>query len=127
MAKRVLLVEDHPATIEVMVLELEYLGYEAIVAESGEEGIEKALSLMPDMIIMDIAMPKMDGCATATKLKADPRTRDIPILAATAKAMPGDREKCLESGCDDYIAKPFTPQELGKKILETLASDPLIH
>jgi CheY-like chemotaxis protein len=127
MPKKILLVEDHPATIEVMVLELEYLGYESIVAENGEEGIEKALTQMPDMIILDIAMPKMDGYVTAKKLKSDPRTKHIPILAATAKAMSGDRKKCLDSGCDDYIAKPFTPKELGKKIKETLTSDPVLQ
>lgn len=122
MAKRILLVEDHPATVEVMTLELQYLGYEAIIAETGEEGLQKAVAELPDLIIMDIAMPKMDGLATTQGLKADPRTRHIPVLAATAKAMPGDREKCLESGCDGYIAKPFTPQELGKKIKEVLDS-----
>ena len=122
--KRILLVEDHPATVEVMVLELEYLGYEALTAKTGEEGIQEALAQLPDMIILDIAMPQMDGYATARKLKGDSRTQHIPILAATAKAMPGDREKCLESGCDEYIAKPFTPQELGKKIKEMLGSDP---
>lgn len=120
MKKRILLVEDNAATIDVMRQELEFLGYEVTVAENGVEGVEMAISQLPDLIIMDIRMPKMDGFRAASKIRKNPKTHATPILAATAKALPGDREKCLASGCDDYIAKPFTHRELGAAIKKLL-------
>ena len=116
MKKRILLVEDHPGTIEVMQQELEVLGYEVTVAENGVKGVEMATSESPDLIVMDIVMPKMDGLQAASQIRKNPKTKDIPILAATALARPGDREKCLEGGCDGYIAKPFTHKQLGVAI-----------
>ena len=114
--KRVLLAEDHPGTIEVMQTELEVLGYEVVVAQDGQEAVEKAATESPDLIVMDIIMPKLDGFQATARIRENPRTKDIPILAATALARPGDREKCLESGCDGYIAKPFTHRQLGAAI-----------
>ena len=116
MKKRILLVEDHPGTIEVMQQELEVLGYEVTVAENGVKGVEMATSESPDLIVMDIIMPKMDGLQATSQIRKNPKTKDIPILAATALARPGDREKCLEGGCDGYIAKPFTHKQLGVAI-----------
>ncbi|MBI1993315.1 MAG: response regulator [Deltaproteobacteria bacterium] len=114
--RRILLAEDHPGTIEVMQTELEVLGYEVVVAQDGQEAVEKAATESPDLIVMDIIMPKLDGFQATARIRENPRTRDIPILAATALARPGDREKCLESGCDGYIAKPFTHRQLGAAI-----------
>jgi len=116
MKKRVLLAEDHPGTIEVMQLELEVLGYDVTVAQDGQEAVQKATAEPPDLIVMDILMPKMNGFQATARIRQNPRTKDIPILAATALARPGDREKCLESGCDGYIAKPFTHKQLGAAI-----------
>ncbi|MCH8054704.1 MAG: response regulator [Deltaproteobacteria bacterium] len=116
MKKRILLVEDHPGTIEVMQQELEVLGYEVTLAENGVKAVEMATSESPDLIVMDIVMPKMDGLQAASQIRKNPKTKDIPILAATALARPGDREKCLEGGCDGYIAKPFTHKQLGVAI-----------
>jgi CheY-like chemotaxis protein len=116
MKKRVLLAEDHPGTIEVMQLELEVLGYDVTVAQDGQEAVQKATTEPPDVIVMDMRMPKMDGFQAASSIRQNPKTKDIPILAATALARPGDREKCLESGCDGYIAKPFTHKQLGAAI-----------
>ena len=116
MKKRVLLAEDHPGTIEVMQLELEVLGYDVTVAQDGQEAVQKATAEPPDVIVMDMLMPKMDGFQVASAIRQNPKTKDIPILAATALARPGDREKCLESGCDGYIAKPFTHKQLGAAI-----------
>ncbi len=116
MKKRVLLAEDHLGTIEVMQLELEVLGYEVTVAQNGQEAVQKATAEPPDVIVMDMLMPKMNGFQAASSIRQNPKTKDIPILAATALARPGDREKCLESGCDDYIAKPFTHKQLGAAI-----------
>lgn len=113
MKKKILLVEDNPVTIDVMREELEFLGYEVIVAQNGLEAVHLASSEFPALIVMDIALPKMDGLQATSRIRSNPKTQHIPILAATAKALPGDREKCLASGCDDYLAKPFTHRELG--------------
>ena len=120
MKRKILLVEDNPATIDVIQKELEFLGYESIVAEDGKEGVDKATSILPDLIIMDISLPKMDGLEASTAIRKNPKTQTIPILAATARALPGDKEKCLQAGCDDYIAKPFTHRELGAAIKKLL-------
>jgi|SRR3990167_4716845 len=116
MKKRALLAEDHPGTIEVMQQELEILGFEVVVAQNGLEAVEKAVAETPDVIVMDMLMPKMDGFQAASSIRQNPKTKNIPILAATALARPGDREKCLESGCDGYIAKPFNHRQLGAAI-----------
>jgi len=120
MNKKILLVEDNPATIDVIMKELEFLGYNCIVAEDGKKAVELSVSRSPDLIIMDISLPKMDGLEAATLIRGNPKTKAIPILAATARALPGDKEKCLQAGCDDYIAKPFTHRELGAAIKKLL-------
>lgn len=120
MKKRVLLAEDHPGTIEVMQMELEVLGFEVIVAQDGLEAVEKAVVESPDLIVMDMLMPRMNGFQAAASIRQSPKTKGIPILAATALATPGDREKCLESGCNGYIAKPFTHKQLGVAIQSIL-------
>jgi len=97
-------------------MELEVLGYDVTVAQDGQEAVQKATAEPPDLIVMDILMPKMNGFQATARIRQNPRTKDIPILAATALARPGDREKCLESGCDGYIAKPFTHKQLGAAI-----------
>lgn len=118
MKKRVLLAEDHPGTIEVMQQELEVLGYEVTVAENGLEAVEKATAEVPDVIVMDMLMPIMNGFEAASQIRQNPKTKNIPILASTALARPGDREKCLGSGCSGYITKPFTHRQLGAAINE---------
>ena len=116
MKKRILLVEDAPMSIAVVRKEIEFLGNECVVAKDGQEAVQKASEDQPDLILMDISLPKMDGFQAASRIRENPKTQAIPILAATAKAMPSDREKCLASGCDDYIAKPFTYKQLGAAI-----------
>jgi two-component system cell cycle response regulator DivK len=120
MKKRVLLVDDHPGTIDVVQQELDYLGYEVILATDGVIAVELAASELPDLIVMDITMPKMDGLQAASRIKENPKTASIPILAATARARPEDKQKCLAAGCNDYIAKPFTHKELGTAIEKLL-------
>ncbi len=122
MKKRILLVEDDSATIDVMRQQLEFLGYEVAVAKNGIEALEMTTSELPDLIVMDIRLPKMDGLQAASQIRKNPKTQAIPILAATAKALLGDREKCLASDCDDYIAKPFTYKALGAAIKKLLKS-----
>ena len=120
MKKKILLIEDNPATIDVVQKELEFLGYESVVAEDGKEGVEKAVSYLPDLIIMDISLPKMDGLEASSLIRKNPKIQSTPILAATARALPGDKEKCIQAGCNDYIAKPFTHRELGAAIKKLL-------
>jgi CheY-like chemotaxis protein len=123
MPTRILLVEDDPSTIDVMEKELRFLGYEVTVAENGVDAVETAVSMLPDLIVMDIRLPKMDGLQAARLIRDNPKTGNIPILAATVNALSGDREKCLRAGCDDYIAKPFTHRELGAAIKRLLKVD----
>jgi len=120
MKQKILLVEDNPATIHVIQKELEFLGYDCIVADDGKKGVDMATAHVPDLIIMDISLPKLDGLGATALIRQNPKTQAIPILAATARALPGDREKCLQGGCDDYIAKPFTHRELGAAIKKLL-------
>jgi CheY-like chemotaxis protein len=92
MKKRILLVEDNQPTMDVIQQELEFLGFEVTVAKHGIEAVEMADSQLPDLIVMDILMPKMDGLEATRRIRKNPRTQAIPILAATAKATPEDRE-----------------------------------
>jgi len=121
--KRILLVEDNPATIDVVQKELEFLGYDAITADTGDKAVEMAATHLPDLIIMDISLPGMDGLQATALIRKNPKTQSIPVLAATARALPGDREKCMQSGCTDYIAKPFTHRELGAALKKILKED----
>ncbi len=120
MKTKILLVEDNPATMEVVHQELDVLGYDVAIAKNGAEAVEMAGSELPDLIIMDMLMPKMDGSEATARIRKNPKTQAIPILAATARALPEDRDKCLASGCDDYIAKPFTYRELHAAIEKLL-------
>jgi CheY-like chemotaxis protein len=120
MKKKILLVEDNPATVDIIQTELEYLGYDSAVAENGQKAVDLAATFHPDLIVMDISLPKMDGLEATTLIRNNPQTQNIPVLAATARALPGDREKCIQAGCDDYIAKPFTHRELGEAIKKLL-------
>ncbi|MGH8544694.1 MAG: response regulator [Gammaproteobacteria bacterium] len=120
MKKRILVVEDHRDTLEVLEYELEFLGYETLVATNGFEAVELAGSENPDLIIMDMMLPKLNGLEATFQIRSNPKTQFIPILAATAKAMPGDREVFLKAGCAGYIAKPFSHVELGQAIEKIL-------
>jgi CheY-like chemotaxis protein len=118
--KRILLVEDHTDTLDVLKNQLTFLGYEATIAKNGVEAVSLAESENPDLIVMDIMLPKMNGFEATAQIRHNPKTKSIPILAATAKAMPGDRERCLSAGFDGYLAKPFTHIELGHAIAQIL-------
>jgi CheY-like chemotaxis protein len=114
MKKTVLVVEDNPANLTLLRDVLSYHGYEVIEAGNGREGIDMAFKRMPDVILMDIQMPVMNGYAAIAILKKDPRTRAIKIIAVTSFAMAGDRQRILESGADGYISKPIDIKELPK-------------
>lgn len=98
---------------------LESLGYALTIAMNGREALEKAMETQPDIILMDIQMPVMDGLEATRQLRADPHFADVPIIALTALAMNGDRERCLEAGATDYISKPVSLKKL-KEMIERL-------
>jgi two-component system cell cycle response regulator DivK len=123
--KRVLLVEDNASTIDVVEMELKCLGYEVTIAKDGLEALRLIGERMPDLVIMDIQMPQMNGFEAVRQIRANPAIQNVPILAATAKALKGDREKCLAVGCDGYIAKPFTHRELDSAIHEVFKRRPV--
>ena len=109
---RILLVDDHPISIQVAEAFLERAGYAVIRAEDGERALALAQSTAPAAILMDLNMPGMDGLEVTRRLKADPATRAIPIIALTAYAMRGDEERARAAGCDDYVPKPIDRQRL---------------
>ncbi|MCA9758242.1 MAG: response regulator [Candidatus Eisenbacteria bacterium] len=109
---RILLVEDDPTNQYVFRTILAGAGYEVEIAADGRSGVERALASRPGIILLDMMMPVMDGYEAAELLANDPRLDGIPIIALTAKAMMGDRDRCLEAGCDDYLAKPVARKAL---------------
>jgi CheY-like chemotaxis protein len=112
---KILLVEDNEMNRDMLSRRLLKKGFDLVMAEDGEQAIEMARSEAPDLILMDISLPGLDGWEATRRLKAMPETQAIPIIALTAHAMAGDREKCLEAGCDDYDTKPVEfPRLLGK-------------
>jgi CheY-like chemotaxis protein len=117
--KRILVAEDNEDMTLILRQGLEFLGYEVWAARDGLEAVEMAASQLPDLIIMDIRMPKTDGLQAVSRIRKNPLTQAIPILAVTANAMPGDKEKYLACGFDAYIAKPFKYMEL-EAVIETL-------
>ena len=115
-ASRILLVEDHPLNRELAEAILMRAGYEVLVAPDGETGLATAHSAHPDVILMDIELPGLDGLEATRRLKADAATRAIPVIGLTAHAMAGDREKVIDAGCDDYDTKPVELPRLLQKI-----------
>ena len=127
--KKALVVEDHPDMLEVLTWQLEMMGFTVIAAKYGHEGVEKAFEEKPQLILMDIMMPGMDGLEATRLIRANPETQDIPILPATVLFRESDLRGCLEAGCNDIISKPFTFQELQEKIHDFIPSawSPLYH
>lgn len=113
---RILVVEDNNDNMTLIVDVLLSLDYEVLQAKDGEQGVNIANAEIPDVILMDLSLPRMDGWTATQKIKANQRLNHIPIIALTAHAMVGDREKALAAGCDDYISKPINLQELAGKL-----------
>jgi len=120
MTKRILVVEDNPDNRTLITDVLASMNYEVIVAEDGEEGTQKAEEEVPDLILLDLSLPKMDGWTAARTIKQNAALAHIPIIALTAHAMVGDREKALEAGCNDYVSKPIDLRELSSKLTHFL-------
>lgn len=108
--KRILVIEDNETNIYLMKFMLEKHNFEVIVAKDGSRGIEMAKQEKPDLIIMDIQLPKIDGYEATRRIRKVPELKNIPIIAVTSYAMVGDREKTLKAGCTDYIEKPINPE-----------------
>jgi len=112
---KILLVEDNEMNRDMLSRRLQRRGFDVVIAVDGQEGLDMARSESPDLILMDMSLPVLDGWEATRQLKADPTTQAIPVIALTAHAMAGDREKTLEAGCQDYDTKPIElPRLLGK-------------
>ena len=113
---KILLVEDNEMNRDMLSRRLERKGYQVVIAVDGQEGVAMAQSEAPDLILMDMSLPVMDGWEATRRLKAAFETRSIPIIALTAHAMSGDKEKTIEAGCDDYDTKPIEIPRLLAKV-----------
>jgi two-component system cell cycle response regulator DivK len=118
MSKRILVVEDHEDNRRIMRDLLTSSGYEVIEAVTGVEGVSAAETHLPDLIVMDIQLPGIDGYEATRRIKANPNLRKVPIIVVTSYALSGDDVKAFEAGCDAYVAKPFSPRDLLAKIRE---------
>lgn len=112
MTNSILLVEDNEDNRIIYATALRYAGYEVFEAITGTEGVHQARTHRPDLVLMDISVPELDGWEATAILKADPTTKHIPIIAVTAHALPGDEQRSLQAGCDGYLAKPISPAAL---------------
>ncbi len=119
---RILLVEDNEMNRDMLSRRLSRRGFEVLVAENGQSGVLLTASQKPDIVLMDMSLPVMDGWEAARRLKSDPATSGIPIIALTAHAMASDRERALEAGCDDYDSKPVDMVRLLDKIEHLLSA-----
>ena len=113
---KILLIEDNEMNRDMLSRRLERKGYQVVLAVDGQSGVEMARDQAPDLVLMDMSLPVLDGWEATRRLKADAVTRNIPVIALTAHAMSSDREKALEAGCDDYDTKPVELARLLGKI-----------
>jgi len=122
MKKKILIIEDNEQNLYLISFILEKYGYEVFAARDGQEGIDMATSVKPDLILLDIHLPVMDGYAVARQLRTNAQFAQIPIIAVTSYAMTGDREKTLEAGCNGYIEKPINPDTFLQQVEQHLSS-----
>lgn len=120
MRKKILYIEDNEQNLYLVTFIMEKHGYEVLAARDGQEGIENAAAVLPDLILLDIQLPVMDGYAVARQLRTNPDLAGIPIVAVTSYAMVGDREKALAAGCNGYIEKPINPDTFMKQVEQHL-------
>ncbi len=121
--KKVLVVEDHPDVLDILTLQMEAMGFAVISANNGKEGVKKAIEEKPNLILMDIMMPGMDGREATRRIRSNQETKDVPILVITALTKESQLRECIKAGCNDYILKPFNCKDLREKIQAIL--DPL--
>jgi CheY-like chemotaxis protein len=118
--KKALIVEDHPDLLEVLTWQLEMMGFAVVSANTGMEGVTKAVEEKPQLILMDIMMPGMNGREATRMIRTNRETEKIPILAITALCRESEQQDCIKAGCNGYIVKPFTPEKLLEKIQTVL-------
>mgnify|MGYP003415583308 FL=1 len=116
MNKRILLIEDNEQNRYLVTFLLQARGWEVLHAADGPAGLALAGEIAPALILLDIQLPGMDGYAVARALRANPKLAEVPIVAVTSYAMPGDRERCIEAGCTGYLEKPITPQTFAAEV-----------
>lgn len=116
----VLVADDDPDIQSLVVLRLERSGYRVIRASDGQEALDLAISELPDLAVLDITMPKLDGCEVTRSLRAHAQTADMPVILLTARVQEGDVARGMEAGATDYVKKPFSPQELGARVTAIL-------
>lgn len=119
---RILIADDRASSRELLRLVLEGAGYEVLEAEDGRQAVDQARQGSPDLILLDLQMPHLDGFGALSELRSEPRFRSLPILALTASAMRGDREKILQAGFTDYLAKPAGPDLLRQTVARLMSS-----
>jgi CheY-like chemotaxis protein len=124
--KRILVVEDSMDTYELVRFILERNGYETFLAMNGRDGINAAVLHKPDLIIMDMSLPEMDGWTAANMLKKNEQTASIPLIALTAHALPGDRQRAMDAGCNEYMTKPMDLTELTGVVAHWVNNRPVI-
>jgi len=122
MKKKILVIEDNEQNLYLVTFILEKHGYEVFAAQDGREGVNKTVSVKPDLILLDIQLPVMDGYTVARQIRTNPDLAHIPIIAVTSYAMAGDREKTIEAGCNGYIEKPINPDTFMQQVEQHLAS-----
>ena len=127
MTKRILVIEDTEDNRRIIRDLLTSAGYEILEALSGEEGVAMAAQHRPDLILMDIQLPELDGYEATRQIKAQPALRHIPVIAVTSYALSGDEAKTRAAGCDAYIAKPFSPRQLLAKVRELIGLSDAAH
>ncbi len=118
---KVLVIDDDPVIVQLLRVNFEIEGFEVISAADGKEGFERAKADRPDVVLSDIMMPRMDGLALVTQLKADASTRALPVILLSAKAQNAEVQQGLDAGADDYVTKPFDPLELIDRVNAVLA------
>jgi CheY-like chemotaxis protein len=116
MKRTILIIEDNEQNLYLATFLLQKSGFNIAAARSGPEGIAEALRIRPDLILLDIQLPQMDGYTVARELRRDPALKDVPVVAVTSFAMVGDRERTLEAGCSGYIEKPINPETFAAEI-----------
>jgi DNA-binding response OmpR family regulator len=117
----VLVVDDDPVILKLLEVNFEMEGFTVVRASDGVEGLERAREVLPDVVVLDVMMPRMTGHEVATALRSDPATASIPIIFVTARAQSGDVERGMELGVDDYVTKPFDPLDLIARVNAVLA------
>ena len=120
---KIMAVDDEPDIVKLVKISLEMANFEVVEAFGGQEALDKVQAAQPDLILLDIMMPDINGFQVCEKIKADPATKHIPVILLTAKGQRGDAEQGLNAGADDYIIKPFDPYELGEQVFEMLKKE----